>query len=80
MDSNNKNKGKNSKTSNSKRNIEQDNEKYYTNPKFIDISIDIIKKANIIKKNDMIIEPSAGNGAFINGIKTLSNKNNFYDI
>lgn len=80
MESNNKNKGKNSKTSNSKRNIEKDNEKYYTNSKFIDISIDIINKANIIKKNDMIIEPSAGNGAFINGIKTLSNKNHFYDI
>jgi hypothetical protein len=29
---------------------------------------------------DLIIEPSAGNGAFIEGIKTLSNNYLFYDI
>lgn len=33
-----------------------------------------------INKNDLVIEPSAGNGSFINGIEKLSNFFKFYDI
>lgn len=67
-------------SSNSKRDIEEDKEKYYTNSTCVSNCIDLIKKSDIIKDTDMIIEPSAGNGSFIDGIRTLSNKNNFYDI
>lgn len=33
-----------------------------------------------IKKNDLVIEPSAGNGSFIESIKTLVNNYKFYDL
>ena len=55
-------------------------DKYYTNNLIVNEIIKIIKSQNIINKDDLIIEPSAGNGAFINGIKTLSNNYLFYDI
>ena len=40
-------------------------DKYYTNKKIINICCKIFKKYIKIYKNDLIIEPSAGNGAFI---------------
>ncbi len=55
-------------------------DKYYTKNTVVDDCIKLIKKKITISSNDIIIEPSAGNGAFINGIKTLSNNYNFYDI
>jgi len=55
-------------------------DKYYTNNFIVNEIIKIIQSQNIINKNDLIIEPSAGNGAFINGIKLLSNNYLFYDI
>ena len=55
-------------------------DKYYTNNFIVNEIKKIIKSQNIINKDDLIIEPSAGNGAFINGIKTLSNNYLFYDI
>ncbi len=54
--------------------------KYYTKTPIVDTCINIIKNHNIIHKNDLVIEPSAGNGAFINGIKSLTDKYLFYDI
>tara|TARA_B110001450_G_scaffold25356_1_gene22360 strand:- start:10575 stop:11354 length:780 start_codon:yes stop_codon:yes gene_type:complete len=44
-------------------------DKYYTNKKIINICCKIFKKYIKIHKNDLIIEPSAGNGAFIPCIK-----------
>ena len=55
-------------------------DKYYTKTTVVDQCIDIIKDKLNISKDDLIIEPSAGNGAFINKIKTLSNNYKFYDI
>ncbi len=55
-------------------------DKYYTKIDVVKICIDLIKKYVIISENDLIIEPSAGNGSFISGIKTLSNNYIFYDI
>lgn len=56
-------------------------DKYYTNDKTVKYVINEIKKhITISKKDDLIIEPSAGNGAFIKEIKTLSNNCLFYDI
>ena len=59
---------------------ESDIDKYYTKTTVVDQCIDIIKDKLNISKDDLIIEPSAGNGAFINKIKTLSNNYKFYDI
>lgn len=55
-------------------------DKYYTCDNIVDICYKQIKKLKIINKKDLIIEPSAGNGAFINIIQKLSNHNLFYDI
>ena len=55
-------------------------DKFYTKSTVVDECIDSIKSHVTIDKHDLIIEPSAGNGAFISGIKTLSNNYKFYDI
>ncbi len=55
-------------------------DKYYTKKTVVDECIKIIKKTKIISNNDLIIEPSAGDGSFINGIKSLSNNYKFFDI
>ena len=48
-------------------------DKYYTNNKIIKLCCKLFKKNIKINKTDLIIEPSAGDGAFIPCIK---NKNN----
>lgn len=55
-------------------------DKFYTNPNIAKICIKLIKKFLNINENDLIIEPSAGNGSFIKFIKQLSNNYKFYDI
>ena len=55
-------------------------DKFYTNNDIVDICYDAIKTHLNIDKKELIIEPSAGNGAFINIIKKLSNNHGFYDI
>lgn len=56
-------------------------DKFYTKPDVVEICIAKIKEMlPICNVNDLIIEPSAGNGAFISGIKTLTNHYRFYDI
>jgi predicted RNA methylase len=55
-------------------------DKYYTKIEIVKSCIELVKKYVIISKNDLIIEPSAGNGSFISEIKTLSNNYKFYDI
>lgn len=55
-------------------------EKFYTNNDIVLILENFIKKYVIIDKNDLIIEPSAGNGSFLNLIKKLSNNYIFYDL
>ena len=54
--------------------------KFYTNEEAVNICYNAIKKYLKIKKNDLIIEPSAGAGSFINIIKRLSKNYIFYDI
>ena len=56
------------------------NEKYYTNIDIIELIGNYIKKYINIKNNDLIIEPSAGNGAFIELIKSYDCKHTFIDI
>lgn len=55
-------------------------DKFYTKPSAVNQCIENVKKYLKINENDMIIEPSAGNGSFIEKIKTISNNYKFYDI
>ena len=55
-------------------------DKFYTSKNIVEKCISFIKKNLEIKRNDLIIEPSAGNGSFIDLIKTLSCNYKFYDI
>jgi len=56
-------------------------DKYYTKDDIVEKCIDIIKNNIMIsKEDDLIIEPSSGNGAFIDLIKTISNNYKFYDL
>jgi hypothetical protein len=54
--------------------------KFYTKKETILICYNAIKKYLEIEKRDLIIEPSAGDGSFINIIKALSDNYIFYDI
>jgi predicted RNA methylase len=55
-------------------------DKFYTNDETVKLCIQFVNQHLNIKKTDLIIEPSAGKGSFINGIKNLSNYYLFYDI
>ena len=55
-------------------------DKFYTSPNIVNICIQFIKENIHIQKNDLCIEPSTGDGAFINGIKTLTTNYKFYDL
>jgi hypothetical protein len=56
-------------------------DKFYTNISIVNYCCDLIKKYLLINKyEDLIIEPSAGNGAFIDEIKQICNNYIFYDI
>ena len=55
-------------------------DKYYTKPSVVSLCLELIKKNVKITDNDIIIEPSAGNGSFIEGIKNISNNYLFYDL
>ena len=55
-------------------------DKFYTNEKVVKLCIENIKKHIKFTNDDLIIEPSAGNGSFIKYIKELSNNYLFYDI
>lgn len=55
-------------------------DKFYTNQNIIDIVFPKFKDYTAAKNTDVIIEPSAGNGAFIQNIKDTTEKHYFYDI
>ena len=55
-------------------------DKYYTKPSVVNTCLTLVKKHITIGSNDLIIEPSAGNGAFISGIKEMVNNYLFYDL
>jgi predicted RNA methylase len=55
-------------------------DKYYTKPDVVNHCIELLKKKIKISNNDLVIEPSAGNGSFITGIKEITNNFKFYDI
>jgi predicted RNA methylase len=55
-------------------------DKYYTKDVVVDMCLKLVKKYIEINKDDLIIEPSAGNGSFITGIKLLTSNFRFYDL
>lgn len=56
-------------------------DKYYTKDNIVKLCLENVKKyVDISTTDDIIIEPSAGNGSFIPGIKEMSKKCIFYDI
>jgi len=55
-------------------------DKYYTKDDVVKLCLTLVKKYIKIGKRDLIVEPSAGNGAFIDGIKSLTNNYEFYDL
>jgi predicted RNA methylase len=55
-------------------------DKYYTKKSVVDKCLTHIKNNVEINSGDLIIEPSAGNGAFIDGIKAIGCKYRFYDL
>jgi predicted RNA methylase len=56
-------------------------DKFYTRKHIVKLCYDSIRShININRRSDLIIEPSAGNGAFINSIKKLCNNYIFLDI
>ena len=47
-------------------------DKYYTNDVVVELCLNLVKKYIKITSEDLIIEPSAGNGSFIEKIKSLT--------
>jgi len=56
-------------------------DKFYTKDSTVELCLAMVKKhVSISPIHDLIIEPSAGNGPFINKLKTLSKNCIFYDL
>jgi len=55
-------------------------DKYYTKKIVVDQCINLVKQYIKIGSSDIVIEPSAGNGSFIDGIKSISSHYIFYDL
>ena len=55
-------------------------DKYYTKDSVVELCMDLIKQHIKIDRDDLFIEPSAGNGSFIKSIQSLTNNYKFYDL
>ena len=55
-------------------------DRYYTKQGVADLCLNHVKNYVDINERDLIIEPSAGDGSFINGIKSMTSTFRFYDI
>jgi len=55
-------------------------DKYYTKNVVVDFCLNHFIKNIEIKPDDLVIEPSAGNGSFIKGIKSITSNFKFYDL
>jgi hypothetical protein len=55
-------------------------DKFYTKEEVVDLCMDRVKQYLTIDASDMVLEPSAGNGAFLKAIQSLSASSLFYDI
>jgi len=55
-------------------------DKFYTSESAVNLCCSLINDKLSINSEDLIIEPSAGNGSFIEAIKLLSTNHKFYDL
>ena len=56
-------------------------DKYYTKKEVVVECVNLIKSNICVdRENDLVIEPSAGNGAFVDELRKLCNHCDFYDI
>lgn len=55
-------------------------DKYYTKDNIVKLCFENINKYIQIDENDLVIEPSAGDGSFIEYIKKITNNFKFYDL
>ena len=55
-------------------------DKYYTSNNAVKKCLELIVNTILINSDDLCIEPSAGNGSFIDGIKTIFTNYCFYDL
>jgi len=55
-------------------------DKFYTKPSVAQLCVSAFVSNIEIKKQDLIIEPSAGNGSFIQSLKAIDCDKNFIDI
>ena len=55
-------------------------DKYYTKNVVVELCLNQVKKYIQINSDDLIVEPSAGNGSFIAGIKSITSNFRFYDL
>jgi hypothetical protein len=55
-------------------------DKFYTNESAVNLCCSLINEKLSVNSEDLIIEPSAGNGSFIEAIKLLSPNHKFYDL
>jgi predicted RNA methylase len=55
-------------------------DKYYTKDSVVELCLNLVEKYIQINSVDLIIEPSAGNGSFITGIKLITSNFKFYDL
>ena len=55
-------------------------DKYYTNPTIVVTCLELVRQHLKISRDDLVIEPSAGDGSFISEIKVLTNNHRFYDL
>ena len=55
-------------------------DKYYTKDIVVELCLNIVTKYIQINPDELIIEPSAGNGSFITGIKSITSNFKFYDL
>jgi hypothetical protein len=55
-------------------------DKFYTKDSVVKSCLNLVKKYIEINTDDLIVEPSAGNGSFITGIKSLTRNFRFYDL
>lgn len=55
-------------------------DKYYTKDVVVELCLNLVKKYIDINAEDLIVEPSAGNGSFIAGIKSMTSNFKFYDL
>lgn len=55
-------------------------DKFYTKPEVVSQCMAEVKRILSVRRHDLIVEPSAGNGSFIPFIKSMTDHHVFYDL